>query len=215
VKIRGGHDFLSQPVGGIRRRYAVIVEAEVVGPFADDRLPRLIVVRDFAELKAVTATLGAGVPVLVVLRTREGDDRRALDLLAGWALGSGGELDRIGPNTVLARPVHSPPVHLGRTGLVSAVEEAFAGDGPAPMTRDEEERLLPLALAGSVSARRRIIDTYAELATLFALRIRPRSVSEGNAVRIAHEELDRLVTFPSRGPFLASLVEGIVKRLAP
>jgi hypothetical protein len=97
---------------------------------------------------------------------------------------------------------------------LSAVEEAFSRDGPAPMTRDEEERLLPLAVAGSVSARRRIVDTYAEFATVFALRVRRRSVSEAVAVRTAHEELDRLVTFPSQGPLLASLVEGIVARLA-
>jgi hypothetical protein len=98
---------------------------------------------------------------------------------------------------------------------VSAVEEVFAGLGPRPLSRDEEERLIPQAVAGSVNARRRIIDAYAELATLFALKIRPRSVSEARAVRVAQQELDRLVTFPSRGPLLASLVEGIAKNLLP
>jgi hypothetical protein len=190
------------------------VEAEAVGFVPSERLPRLVVVRTLGELKVVTAMLGARIPVLVLLRASEADDRRAVDILTGWALGSGGELDRIGANTVLARPAHSPAVHLGRSGMLSAVEEAFSRDGPAPMTRDEEERLLPLAVAGSVSARRRIVDTYAEFATVFALRVRRRSVSEAVAVRTAHEELDRLVTFPSQGPLLASLVEGIVARLA-
>ncbi len=197
-----------------RPRYAVRVEAEAVGPVPSERLPRLVVLRAFGELKTVTAMLGAGIPVLVLVRTTEADERRVLDLLSGWALGSGGALDRIGPHTVLAVPAHSPPVHLGRSAMVSAVEEAFAGEGPAPMTRDEEERLLPLAVAGSPDARRRLVDTYAELATLLALRVRPRSISADAAVRAAHEELDRLVTFPSQGPLLASLVEGIVRRLA-
>jgi hypothetical protein len=48
---------------------------------------------------------------------------------------------------------------------------------------------------------------------LFALKIRPRSVSEARAVRVAQEELDRLVMFPSKGPLLVSLVEGIIKNL--
>jgi hypothetical protein len=122
-------------------------------------------------------------------------------------------LDRISPNTVLARPANCPPVPLGRSGIASAVEEVFAGDGPRPLGRDEEERLLPQAVRGSVSARRRIVDSYAELAALFALKIRPRSVSEERAVRVAQEELDRLVRFPSNGPLLVSLVEGIIKNL--
>jgi hypothetical protein len=69
--------------------------------------------------------------------------------------------------------------------IASAVEEVFAGE----------------------------IDSYAELAALFALKIRPRSVSEARAVRVAQEELDRLVMFPSKGPLLVSLVEGIIKNL--
>jgi len=157
--------------------------------------------------------LNAAYPVVVVLRTSEGDERRVLDFLSGWALGSGGDLDRIGRNTVLARPANCPPVQLGKSGVVSAVEEIFAGDEPRPLSRDEEERLIPQAVAGSVSARRRIIDAYAELATLFALKIRPRSVPEARAVRIAQEELDRLVTFSSKGPLLASLFEGTTKNL--
>jgi hypothetical protein len=175
----------------------------------------MVVIRGFGDTKAVTAMLQAGRPVFVVLRATNDDRRRVLDLLAGWALGSGGELDRIGPNTVLARPPHSGPVRLGRAGMVSAVDEVFMTDepGPHPLGRDEEERLLPLAASGSVSAQRRIIDSYAELATLFALRVRPRWTSEARAVQIAQEELDRLVRCPPRGPLLASLVEGVTKRL--
>ena len=136
-----------------------------------------------------------------------------LDILTGWALGSRGDIDRIGRHSVLARPANCAPVQLGKSGVVSAVEEAFATDGPQPLSRDEEEWLIPQAAAGSVSARRRITDAYAELATLFALKIRPRSVSEATAVQVAQQELDRLVTFPSKRPLLASLVEGITKSL--
>jgi hypothetical protein len=77
----------------------------------------------------------------------------------------------------------------------------------------EEELLLPQAVSGSVSARRRIVDAYAELATVYALRIRPESMSECTAVRLAQTELERLVTFPSTGPILANLFVGITKLL--
>ena len=186
---------------------------QAVSALPDPGSPRMVVVRGFGDIKAVTAMLQAGRPVFVVLRATTDDGRRVLDLLAGWALGSGGDLDRIGPNTVLARPAHSGPVRLGRAGMVSAVDEVFMIDGPHPLGRDEEERLLPLAATGSVSAQRRIVDSYAELATLFALRVRPRLTPEARAVQIAQEELDRLVRCPPRGPLLASLVEGIIKRL--
>jgi hypothetical protein len=158
-----------------------------------------MVIRAFSDAKAVVAMLNAAYPVVVVLRASAGDRRRVLDLLSGWALGSGGDLDSIGPNTVLARPADCPPVQLAKGGVVSAVEEVFAGDGPRSLSRDEEERLTPLAVAGSVSARRQLIDAYAELATLFALKVRPRSIPEARAVRVAQEELDRLVTYPSPG----------------
>lgn len=92
--------------------------------------------------------------------------------------------------------------------------EVLAAGESQPLGRDEEERLLPQAVRGSVSAQRRLIDTYAELATLFALKIRSRSTSEAAAVRVAQEELDRLVRFPSTGPLLVSLVQGIIKSLA-
>lgn len=190
------------------------MNAEAVGPVAEERLPRLVVIRSFAEAKAAIALLRAGIAVVVLIRAPEDESQRVLDLVAGWALGSDGELDRVGPNTVLARPPGCPPIRIARTGIVSVVEEVFASEHGDPMSRDEEEHLLPLAVAGSLDARRRIVDTYAELATLFALRIRPRSVPENVAVRVAQEELDRLVTFPSQGPLLASLIESIIKRLS-
>jgi integrase len=174
----------------------------------------MIVIRQFTDIKVVTAMLQAAYPVFIVTRTSKDDERRVLDLLSGWALGSGGDLDRIGPSTIIARPVNCPPISLRRSGIASAVEEVLASDEPRPLSRDEEERLLPQAVRGSVSAQRRLIDAYAELATLFALKIRSRSVSEAAAVRVAHDQLDRLVRFPSKGPLLVSLVEGIIRNLA-
>jgi hypothetical protein len=174
----------------------------------------LVVIRHFTDIKAVTAMLQAAHPVFIVTRTSEDDERRVLYLLSGWALGSGGDLDRIGPNTLIARPANCPPISLGRSGIASAVGEVLAAGESQPLGRDEEERLLPQAVRGSVSAQRRLIDTYAELATLFALKIRSRSTSEAAAVRVAQEELDRLVRFPSTGPLLVSLVQGIIKSLA-
>jgi hypothetical protein len=53
------------------------------------------------------------------------------------------------------------------------------GQADSALSRDEEERLISQAAAGSVDARRRVIDAYAELATLFALEIRPRSIFQG------------------------------------
>lgn len=174
----------------------------------------MVALRSFHDATAVVALLNAGHPVLVVLRTSEEERRRVLDLLAGWALGSGSELDKIGPNTVLARPPGSEAVRLGRTPLVSAVEEVFADGEPHLLTREDEERLVPRAVAGSASARRKLIEAYSDFATLFALRVRPPAVSEAAAVRAAQQELERLVSFPSRGPLLASLTEGIVKVLS-
>jgi hypothetical protein len=188
----------------------VLQEADPSEPV---RSPRLSVLRAFPEVKATLAMLGAGYPVLVVLRAPESERRRLLDVLTGWAVGAGGTLDRIGPNTLIAAPPGGEPVRLGHEGMVSAVEEAFTTEKHAALGREEEERLVPLAVAGSQSARRRIIDTYAELATVFALRIRPSNVSQARAVDVAQAELERLVTYPSRGPLLASLFEGITKAL--
>lgn len=173
----------------------------------------MVVIRDFTDIKVVTALLKASHPVFIVTLTSEGEERRVLDLLSGWALGSGGNLDRVGPNTLIARPADCPPFSLRKSGITSAVEEVLSQEGRQPLRRDEEERLLPQAVSGSISAQRRLIDSYAELAALFALKIRPRSVSEERAVRVAQEELDRLVRFPSKQPLLVSLVDGISKNL--
>jgi hypothetical protein len=174
----------------------------------------MVVIRHFTDIKVVIAMLQAAHPVFIVTRTSEDDERRVLDLLSGWALGSGGNLDRIGPNTVIARPANCPPISLRRSGIASAVEEVLSADGTQPLSRDEEERLLLQAVRGSVSAQRRLVDSYAELATLFALKVRSRSVSEAAAVRVAQEALDRLVRVPSKGPLLVSLLEAIIKGLA-
>lgn len=173
--------------------------------------PRLIVARSISDAKAAIGMLNAAYPLLVVIRTSETDRRRLIDLFAGWSLGADGDSEWIGPNTLLLTPPGVAPVHIGRTGLATAVEQAFASEGEHPLPRSEEERLLPLAVSGSVSARRRLIDAYAALATMYAVRIRPKAMSESTAVRLAQEELERLVTFPSAGPLLANLFDGIAK----
>jgi hypothetical protein len=189
------------------------VPAEAVRAFSPDEPSRLIVIRSFSDAKAAIGMLNADLPLLVVIRADEPDRRRVIDLFAGWTLGSGGESDRIGPNAFLLSRPGSAPIHLGRTGLASAVEDAFASDGPRPISRAEEKVLLPQAVNGSVTARRRIIDAYAELATMYALRIRSEHTSESAAVGVAQMELERLVTFPSTGPILANLFEGINRLL--
>ena len=187
--------------------------AEAVRAFTPDQPSRLMVIRSVSDVKQAIGMLNADLPVLVVIRADESDRRRVIDLLAGWTLGSGGESDRIGPNAFLLSRPGSAPIHLERTGLASAVEEAFASEGDKPITRTEEDVLVPRAVNGSVTARRRIIDAYAELATMYALRIRPKGMSESAAVRVAQAELERLVTFPSTGPILANLFGGINKLL--
>lgn len=186
---------------------------EAAGALPSDREARLQVVRSVSDVKVVIGLLKAGHPVLVVLRTSDSDRRRAVDLLAGWSLGADGDSDWIGANSLLLTPAGAAPVHLGRTGLATAVEDAFAPDEGNPPSREEEERLLSEAVRGSVPARRRLIDTYAELATMYALRIRPKTVSESRAVQMAQSEVERLASFPSTGPFLANLFDGINKLL--
>jgi hypothetical protein len=176
--------------------------------------PRIVVVREFRDLKAILVLVRAGRPVLVVLRCPDDVRRRVLDVLAGWALGADGDLDEIGANTVAVRPPGAEPVRLSRHGIVSAVHELFTHDDAQPLTRDEEERLLPLATAGSQDARRRLVDAYAELATTLALWLRPRTVTQSTAVAIAQDELDRLVAWPPRhGTLLAALVDRLAHRL--
>jgi hypothetical protein len=170
-------------------------------------------VRSVSDVKVVIGLLNAGHPVLVVFRTSDSDRRRAVDLLAGWSLGAEGDSDWIGSNSLLVTPAGAASVHLGRTGLATAVEGAFATDAGDPLSRSEEERLLSEAVKGSVPAQRRLIDTYAGLATTYALRIRPKTMSESRAVQLAQSEVERLVSFPSIGPLLANLFDGINKLL--
>jgi hypothetical protein len=93
------------------------------------------------------------------------------------------------------------------------VSEVF-NNVPMAIGREQEERLVSCAASGDASARRRLVDTYAELATLLALRLRPDGMSEAAAVAAAQEELDRVVGSPlSRRPLFASLVEGLLSRL--
>ena len=184
-----------------------------VGSSPEPDSPRTAVIRNFSDTKAVLAMLGADVAVLLVLRTSDTDRRRVLDLLTGWAVGAGGALDRIGPNAVVARPSGTPPVRMSRPGVMSAMEEAFEGDDH-PLSRDEERRLLRLASSGSLSARRRLVDAYSELATLLALYLRPRSMPEATAVTIGQQELDRLTVWhPASTPFLVALIEQILTAL--
>jgi hypothetical protein len=71
-------------------------------------------------------------PVSVVLRTSDVDQRRVLDPLSGWALGSNGDVPGLEHSLVLqlaARPAR-------KSGIVSAIEEASAGDGPQPLIRE-------------------------------------------------------------------------------
>jgi hypothetical protein len=151
--------------------------------------------------------------VLVVIRTSDSERRRAVDLLAGWSLGAEGESDWIGRNSLLVAPAGAMPVHLGRSGLANAVEDAFATEEGDPLSRAEEAPLLAEAMRGSAAARRRLIDNYTELATTYALRIRPKTMTEARAVQLAQSEVERLVSFPSVGSFLANLFDGINKLL--
>lgn len=195
------------------RAYDFDMPVKALGAGPDPGAPRLVTVRAFADTKSVVAILSADCPVFVVLRAPESERTRILDLLAGWALGSGGNLDKISPNTVLARPAGSGVIRLARHGVLSAVDEAFTGDGPTPLSREEERRLRPLAAAGQEAARRRLVDAYTELATLLAVRLRPSTLSEASAVAAAHEELDWLVGRPGPGSLLAELMERLLLRL--
>ena len=70
------------------------------------------------------------------------------------------------------------------------------------------------AQCGSTDAARRLIDAYAELATLVALWLRPQTMSVERATRYAHEELDAIVASgPVNTPLLVELVNRIEGRL--
>lgn len=169
--------------------------------------------RSYEDVRVVLALAGAGIPVLVVLRLSEEDRTRVQDVLTGWALGSGGDVDHISPNTVAVRAASVPPVRLARRGVVSAVERAF-DDGGRGLTRADEGRLRPAAAAGDPDARQRLVDAYAEIATLFAAWLRPAHMSLDSAVRRAQAELDAVVSSGGVEPVLVELVERIAARLA-
>jgi hypothetical protein len=165
-------------------------------------------------MPAVLAIANADIPVLLVLRLDSGERQRVTDLVTGWASGAGGALDWLGDNTVALRsPRAAAPMLIGH-GLAGAVERALTFDGTGPLTRDDEQRLRTQAAAGSPDARPRLIDAYAEIATLVAQWLRPRHLSVELATRYAHEELDLLVAQPSTTPLLVALVNHITARLA-
>jgi hypothetical protein len=184
----------------------------LVGSDDEAPQPRTLVLRSFGGVRAAIALANAGIQVVAVLRLGDDDRTRVLDVLTGWALGSGGDDDQISPNALTMRAASVGPVHLARRGLVSAVERAFEGDGGG-LTRAEEARLRPAAAAGDVDARRRLVDAYAEIATLLAAWLRPTHLASEAAVRRAQGELDAVVGSPGPGSVLIELVERIASRL--
>jgi hypothetical protein len=183
----------------------------VVGSEDEAPRPRTVVLRSFDEVRAALALANAGIHVLVVLRLGDDDRIRVQDVLTGWAVGSRGNVDHIGPNALALRAASVPPMRLARRGVVSAVEKALTGDGRA-LNRTEEERLRPLAAAGDADARQRLVDAYAEIATLLAAWLRPTHISVESAVRRAHAELDAIVPSRDHGTILVELVERIASR---
>jgi hypothetical protein len=173
----------------------------------------MAVVRSFADMKHVVGLLQADRTVLIVVRTDSSERRRCLDFLAGWALGSGGDVDEISPNALLARPPGAPPACLARSEIVSSVEAVFE-QASSSLDRAEEDRLVALASSGSDEARRHLTDFYSELAAVLALALRPAHKSQATAQREAQEELERIVAWPPRSaPLLVSLTNAIHERL--
>ena len=166
--------------------------------------------RAIGELPAVLALANSDVPVLLVIRVDEADRTRVADVITGWASGAGAEPDWLGANTVTLRTPRSPYVRLIDHGLTDTARRALTDD-PPPLTRGREARLREQARGGSVDATRRLIDAYAELATLLALWLRPETTSVERATRYAHEELDSIV---ARGPIATPLLVELVNRVA-
>jgi len=166
-----------------------------------------------SEMPAVLAIANADIPVLVVLRVEGPDRQRITDVVTGWASGADAALDWLGANTVVLRSPRAPSPRLISHGLAGAVEHGLAIDSPAVLTRDGEALLLKQAAAGSVDALRRLIDAYAEIATLVALWLRPVHIPAERATRYAHEELDLIVTRASPRPLLVELVDRVAARL--
>lgn len=185
----------------------------LVGASAGPPEPRLVVVRRFADARLGLEVARADIPVVLVLRLPGHERRRVLDLLEGWALGAGGTLDRIGEHTIAVRSAAAPALHLARGGLGAAAAGALAEPGPGPLRPDEERQLLPRAAAVSPDARRRLVDSYAELAAVLALWLRPEHLDPTLAGRWAQQELDALVASGTDGPLLVSLVDAIARRL--
>ena len=195
--------------------YADSVTAEGRAPEPQAAPPRIAVVRSFADMKLVLALLEAARPVLVVLRANDDDRQRVLDVLTGWAHGANADLDELGSNAVVARPPGSPPVRLSRSDIVTRVEATFESQQGGAWNRDEERELLVLAAAGSADARRRISDAYSEIASVLALALRPPHLQQSVALRLAHEELERLVGWLRPDvPLLVALTNAIHDRLS-
>jgi hypothetical protein len=165
-------------------------------------------------MPAVLAMANADIAVLLVVRVAGDDRQRITDLVTGWASGAAATLDWLGDNTVVLRSPRAQAPRLIHHGLADAVEQALTATTPKLLTRDDERRLRTQAAAGSAAARRRLIDAYAEVATLVALWLRSPQLSAEVATRYAHEELDTLVARPSTSPLLVDLVNLIAARLA-
>jgi hypothetical protein len=172
-----------------------------------------MVVRAVAELPAVLAIANADIAVLVVLHLDAIEHQRVTDVLAGWSSGAGVALDWLGANTVTLRSPRATSIRLISHGLADATERALSAASTSTLTRDDEPRLWSLAAAGSPDARRRLIDAYAEIATLVAMWLRPRHLPVPLVTRYAHEELDAVVGSPSTTPLLVTLVNRIAERL--
>jgi hypothetical protein len=171
-------------------------------------------VRSFTDVKQVLATLQGTSPVLVVIHASDADRSRCLDVLTGWAFGSGGDLDGLGPNAVLARPPGAPPARFARTQIASVVDQVLTAGDPLP-DRDEEQHLRSLATTGNDEARRRLVDSYLEVANLLALVLCPKHLSQATALRVAHEELERVASWAPRDtPMLVALTNAVHERLS-
>lgn len=186
---------------------------KLVGPNDRPPEPRCVVIRGVDEVAAALALANADIAVLIVLRLDEPSRQRVTDIISGWSSGARAELDWLGANTVVLRTPRAPRLRLIEHGMAGAAERALSSDEPQRLDRAGEVSLRVSAAHGSADARRRLIDAYAELATLIALWLRPAGVSAEWATRCAHEELDALVTHRSSTPLLVELVERIAKRL--
>jgi hypothetical protein len=193
--------------------YHRAVPLKLVGPDHQPPEPRCIVIRGAHELPTALAVANADIPVLLVLRVDEHDRQRVTDMVTGWASGARVSLDWLGANTVVLRTPRAPQLRLISHGMADAAQRALGTDSPSLLTRAEEARLRALAARGSADARRRLIDAYAEFATLVALWMRPVGFSAEWATHYANEELDALVGRRSSTPLVVELVNRIAMRL--